>query len=148
MAGVNIKYNDESAKRLIKDLLKKTTDLKPVFKSFGEYMLRRTEDCFRKQKDPWGERWKKLKPVTWAQKKNDKILTETTALRRGIHYDVDLKSITISTGTDTKDYAAIHQFGGKAGRNLSAKIPARPYLAITEEDEQEFIRLTMEHFDL
>ena len=111
-------------------------------------MLRRTEDCFREQKDPWGNRWKNLKPATWKQKRNNKILTETTALRRGIHYEVDLKSITISTGTDTKDYAAIHQFGGKAGRNLSAKIPARPYLAITDEDEQEFIQLAMEHFDL
>ena len=28
----------------------------------------------------------------------------------------------------TVDYAAIHEFGGKAGRGLSTTIPARPYL--------------------
>jgi phage virion morphogenesis protein len=31
-------------------------------------------------------------------------------------------------------YAAIHQFGGRAGRRGAAKIPARPYLVLPPED--------------
>jgi len=36
-----------------------------------------------------------------------------------------------------KVYAAIHQFGGDAGRNKKVKIPARPYLKLTEKDFEE-----------
>jgi len=33
-----------------------------------------------------------------------------------------------------KKYAAIHQFGGKAGRGLKVNIPARPYMLLQDED--------------
>ncbi|MBL4870543.1 MAG: phage virion morphogenesis protein, partial [Robiginitomaculum sp.] len=36
-------------------------------------------------------------------------------------------------------YAAIHQFGGKAGRNKSIDIPARPFLGISEENEADIM---------
>lgn len=45
-------------------------------------------------------------------------------------------SIKISAN---KSYAAIHQFGGQAGRNLSVTIPARPFL-ILNKDTLEDIR--------
>jgi phage gpG-like protein len=35
-------------------------------------------------------------------------------------------------------YAAIHQFGGMAGRGKKVKIPARPYLAVSRGKEMEF----------
>ena len=34
-------------------------------------------------------------------------------------------------------YAAIHNWGGYAGRNHSAYIPARPYMVIAEEDQEK-----------
>ena len=34
-------------------------------------------------------------------------------------------------------YAAIHQFGGKAGRNKSVDIAARPYFGVSDENEAE-----------
>lgn len=39
-------------------------------------------------------------------------------------------------GTNKKQ-AAIHQFGGKAGRGKKATIPARPVLKLTDSDLQE-----------
>ena len=39
----------------------------------------------------------------------------------------------VMVGTD-KEYAAIHQFGGMAGRNRKVKIPARPFLMIQDKD--------------
>ena len=39
----------------------------------------------------------------------------------------------VAVGTP-KIYGAIHQFGGKAGRGRKVTIPARPYLAIQDED--------------
>jgi len=38
-----------------------------------------------------------------------------------------------------KIYAAIHQFGGKAGRNKNVEIPARPYLKVGNEENAEII---------
>jgi phage virion morphogenesis protein len=34
-------------------------------------------------------------------------------------------------------YARIHQLGGKAGRGRKTRLPARPYLGISEEDKEE-----------
>ena len=42
----------------------------------------------------------------------------------------DYDSTHAVTGSN-KVYAAIHQFGGEAGRSQSVKIPARPYLPVT-----------------
>jgi phage virion morphogenesis protein len=36
-------------------------------------------------------------------------------------------------------YAAIHQFGGDAGKGRKVKIPARPYLGITEDEQKEIL---------
>lgn len=38
-----------------------------------------------------------------------------------------------------KDYAAIHQLGGKAGKNKKVSIPARPYLKLTDDDFDEIL---------
>lgn len=38
-----------------------------------------------------------------------------------------------------KVYATIHQFGGRAGRGRKAKIPARPFLALTPQDESDIL---------
>lgn len=37
------------------------------------------------------------------------------------------------TMSANKEYAAIHQFGGQAGKNLSVTIPARPFLIINDD---------------
>ena len=34
-----------------------------------------------------------------------------------------------------KEYAAIHQFGGMAGRGRKVEIPARPYLPLTTDGD-------------
>ena len=43
-------------------------------------------------------------------------------------------------------YAAIHQKGGKAGRNKKVSIPARPYLKLTDEDFDEILHETEKYF--
>lgn len=46
----------------------------------------------------------------------------------------DYTNDTAVVGTN-EPYAAIHQFGGKAGRGRKTTIPARPFLKLTPEDE-------------
>ena len=38
-------------------------------------------------------------------------------------------------------YAAIHQFGGRAGKGRRARVPARPYLGIDERDRDAIVRI-------
>ena len=43
-------------------------------------------------------------------------------------------------------YAAIHQFGGKAGRGRKVDIPARPFLALTPQDEADILEDIQDYF--
>ena len=46
---------------------------------------------------------------------------------------------TFAEWGSAKDYAAIHQFGGQAGRGRKVTIPARPYLGINDQDEANIL---------
>jgi hypothetical protein len=52
-------------------------------------------------------------------------------LRRSVNFVLESDGLTvhIGPGGDAEKYAAIHEFGGKAGRKHSVTIPARPYVA-------------------
>ena len=77
-----------------------------------------------------------------------KILTGATRNLRSIIYRAASDSVTIGTTPPSKDYAAIHQFGGKAGRGRKVTIPARPYLGINAEDREEAIRTMKDHMGI
>ncbi len=42
-------------------------------------------------------------------------------------------------------YAAIHQFGGRAGRGHAAKIPARPFLVVQDDDLEEIKEIILDY---
>lgn len=43
-------------------------------------------------------------------------------------------------------YAAIHQFGGMAGRGRKVKIEARPFLVLTQQDKDDILEDAQEYF--
>jgi len=63
-----------------------------------------------------------------------KILVAEGHLMGSINFEVRRDALVIGTNLP---YAAIHQFGGKAGRGHGVRIPARPYLVIQDEDLEE-----------
>lgn len=67
-------------------------------------------------------------------------LVDTGTLLRSIKYTVDSNRSIVYIGTNI-EYAAIHQFGGKAGRNKSVKIPKRPFLFFTGVSRIEIGRI-------
>ncbi|MCT8675662.1 phage virion morphogenesis protein [Glaesserella parasuis] len=64
-------------------------------------------------------------------------LIDTENLMSSITSDYD-KDVAI-VGTN-EAYAAIHQFGGKAGRGRKVDIPARPFLMLTPQDEEDILQ--------
>lgn len=57
----------------------------------------------------------------------------------------DYTNDTAIVGTN-EPYAAIHQFGGKAGRGRKTTIPARPFLKLTPEDEADIMEDIQAYF--
>lgn len=57
----------------------------------------------------------------------------------------DYTNDTAVVGTN-EPYAAIHQFGGKAGRGRKTTIPARPFLKLTPEDETDIMKDIQAYF--
>jgi phage virion morphogenesis protein len=57
----------------------------------------------------------------------------------------DYTNDTAVVGTN-EPYAAIHQFGGKAGRGRKTTIPARPFLKLTPEDDADIMEDIQAYF--
>lgn len=106
-----------------------------VKEAIAEGVKSRTLRRFEESRAPDGTPWPPLSPVTLARTgKNRKALILTGRLRNSIAWTVRGDAIVVGTNVV---YARIHQYGGYAGRGRKVRIPARPYLGITEEDRRE-----------
>jgi len=169
----SIVIHDEQVKAVLARLAAKVSDMSPAMHEIGQYYERRVLENFSAESDPEGRPWPKLSAVTlglglgkpkrlkksgYLSKKgkqyltNKKMLVERGDLRRTIHYQAGRDQVVIGAGGEIK-YAAIHQFGGLAGRGRKTRIPARPYLAVNEgsgmrlaeKDRQRIIEIVEKH---
>jgi phage virion morphogenesis protein len=146
MSGISIgiTLEDRQVQRLIRKMTTRAAHLEPALKSIGEYMQREREGWFQREEDPEGKPWQPLKVRTYYRKKGNKILTRDHHLRRTV-YRLGIGMVTISPDKTSKDYALIHQKGGKAGRGHKAVIPARVHMGVTTEHRREFVEIVKEH---
>lgn len=70
-------------------------------------------------------------------------LVNTRSLMKSITSEYDNNQAMVGTN---EPYAAIHQFGGKAGRNKKVDIPARPFLLLTPEEEDDILEDIQDYF--
>lgn len=136
--NVEIKIDGlNEVKGLFRRLRRAGEDLTPVMRKISFIMLDAVEENFEKEGRP---RWTPLAPSTIKERKRigrwpGKMLQRSAG---GLAASVSnsWNSNSARAGTN-KVYAAIHQFGGRAGRNREAEIPARAFLALTNEDIAE-----------
>jgi len=142
MPAITITVHDEEVTRLFKRLLNFTSDLRPVMKNIGEIVLNRVQTCFEEERSPEGEAWAPLKPSTIQQRIRSGYGGEHPILwregRLGGHFTYDAYQDRVEVSTNVP-YAAIHQFGGRAGRGHRAEIPVRPFLGVADEDWDEIL---------
>ena len=70
-------------------------------------------------------------------------MLDTGALRSSIQVtSVTPRSVTVGTNLP---YAAIHQFGGMAGRGRKVRIPARPFMGIDERGARQIVDTLREY---
>ena len=142
---IEIRIDNQEVNQRLLELAHRGENLRPLMKNVAGILAYSTEENFANEGRP---KWVDLAEST--KKKRQKtghypgqILQVTGQLASSISTQYDNESAVIGSNLD---YAAIHQFGGQAGKNKSASIPARPYLQLTDEDFEEILESTEEFF--
>ena len=129
----------------------RAADTKGAMRAIAEGLRTSTVERFDKSISPEGKKWK---ASIRAGNVGGKTLVKTTNLRNSIRSEADRTGMAVGTNSI---YAATHQFGadrvikpkrkkvlkfqinGKwiSKQKVKVKIPARPFLGISEDDEEE-----------
>jgi phage virion morphogenesis protein len=134
---IDIEIKDQQVTDALNRLLQAGTDLSGPLANIAQLLESETERQFRAEAGPAGP-WPDLAESTKAQRarqgKWPGLMLQLTAsgLAPSVQSGYDSDSAWIGSN---KPYAAIHQFGGQAGRGKNVTIPARPYLPITADGE-------------
>ena len=158
---ITVTIDDHEVRAALEAVAARVNNLAPLFHEIGQYYEGRVLENFARESDPAGNKWAPLSAVTLMNRlglqrgfkksgalsvKGKKIITtkallfQSGNLRKSIHYQSTATSVIIGTGAIDKvdKYAAIHQFGGMAGRwRRRVSIPARPYLAMNQGTTME-----------
>ncbi|MBS0367582.1 MAG: phage virion morphogenesis protein [Proteobacteria bacterium] len=153
MTTFSIVSNDAAVLAALGQLRGRMDDMSPALKEIGEDLTAIVKQTFSTSTSPWGEKWvpnaeatiqahlgrfsssysKKTGQLTatGAQRIQNKkpLIGETRALSTNIYPDVEGNVLTIGS---TMKYAAIQNLGGMAGRGKKVRIPARPFMPISE----------------
>jgi phage virion morphogenesis protein len=154
---IQVEINDREVRDLLTRLRDRAQDLTPAMQAIGAFYERSVVENFKAQTAPDGTPWTPLAEVTlhlglarhkgWKKDgylsakgkrylTGKRILWERGDLEGSVHSQAGKTSVAIGTGGHIP-YAAIHQFGGKAGRGKKVTIPARPYLALNRGTEMD-----------
>jgi len=150
MAGarVDVRFDEGTLRQAFEALQRAGADLRRPLTEIGEYLVSQTTERFREGRGPDGEPWPQSRRAAEQTKVRDGVLVSGKTLvnfghlRDSITYRAGPSSVEIGSNLV---YAAIHQFGGRAGRGKRLTLPARPFLGINQEDEQEIGRILTDH---
>lgn len=136
---IKLEFDNKEVISKLHELAKKCENLRPLMKNIAGIFASSTEENFKNEGRP--DKWTNLKDITKEKRKKIKkwpgqILQVEGLLASSITTFYDDESAVIGTN---QPYAAIHQLGGKAGKNKSVEIPARPYLKLSDDDFEEII---------
>ena len=145
--NIEIKFEHRIVQEKLLDIAKRVENLRPLMKNIAGIFSYSTEENFKKEGRP--DKWLALAESTKKQRTKKRkwpgqILQVEGKLATSINTYYDNDSAIIGSNLE---YAAIHQLGGQAGRNKSVEIPARPYLGITDEEQQEIIDLIVKYIE-
>ena len=133
----------EEAARRIRDFGQPRL-LHELLDGVGALVASQTQERIASEKrGPDGTAWQPWAERTAARRHaGQSLLVQEGHLRDSIHHVVTDNEVRV--GSDMI-YAAIHQFGGRAGRGHAAEIPARPYLGLSD-DNRDDVRAAVEAF--
>lgn len=131
---IHIAMDASDADRALAEVAQRLRDMTPAMRAVGRTLHRSVMENFKRGGRP---RWKALRDGS-----GRKPLMRTGRLRDSISWNAGPKNVSVGTGLP---YAAMHQFGGRAGGPHGSPIPARPFLAVQPGDHAAFTRAIEEH---
>lgn len=143
---IEVTVDSQAVQRALRDLEIGARRMAPAFKDIGERLVNTTGERFRDSKGPDGEAWERNSPVTLARKSSDRpLIGKESDLQGSIFREADDQSVVV--GSAALKYAAMQQFGGKKSDypHLWADIPARPFIGLSADDENEIGEIVMKH---
>ena len=141
MAGiqVDIEIDDKRVRGSIGRLLDALANPRPALDEIGSRLAASTLERFRSERAPDGTPWQQsLRALV----QGGQTLQDTGRLRDSIQHVVRGDGVDIGSNVV---YAAIHQFGGKAGKGHAVALPPRPYLGIDDRDAAAIERIVTRH---
>ena len=146
MSGVGLiySYRDLDASPALARLSENFKDLTELMDALGAEIEDQTVERFTTNIAPDDSPWLPSRRVEQAGGAA-KTLVDRAHLRDSITRESNTRSTEIGSNIV---YAAIHQFGGEAGRGQSVKLPARPYLGISEDNERELGLIVRDYYEL
>ena len=153
MTTFTLTIEDRGVHDALQSLAARVDNMEPHLKALGDDIIARTQRRFDTSTAPDGAPWKPNSPATLgmlagrlagvksnalkngglnkrgrAQLGNKKPLIDQGDLRR--QFFREITGGNVLTVRNSQPYAAIHQFGGQAGRGHKVNIPARPFLPV------------------
>lgn len=116
MSTVSITINDSDLRRGLRALESSAADMTPAMRKIAGTLHAETDSNF----DESG--WPEWIVSQAAEDRDGQTLCKTGRLQGSVSTEYDPRTAMIGTNTV---YGAIHQFGGKTGRNESVELPAR-----------------------
>lgn len=161
MSSISVRIDGETEELLARLNQISGIDKAGVMNAIAEGLRTSTLERFRSEESPEGNKWK---PSIRAEKQGGKTLTKSAGLKNSIQAQADGSGAAVGTNLV---YAATHQFGdertirAKRGRYLRFRIgdnwvsvpsvrvniPARPFLGVSKEDEEEIKAILEEIFE-
>ncbi|QOF68306.1 phage virion morphogenesis protein [Actinobacillus sp. GY-402] len=131
---IEIEINNSDIIALLNQITNKTKNRTPLMRSLAGTMESAVLQNFHVGGRP---AWKGLKY------REGMPLVDSENLMGSITSYYDNDSAVVGTNVA---YAAIHQFGGKAGRGKTTEISARPFLQLTDEDMNDMLEDVQDYF--
>jgi phage gpG-like protein len=170
MATLAITVDDASVKGVLTRLSQRISDMRPIMAQIGQELRNDALENFQGQHAPDGTPWKGLSIATriararrvsggsiytkngkstkakaYSAMMTAKALLDTGVLRASINV-LETTSASVTVGSRLK-YAAIHQFGGQAGRGKKVTIPARPFIGMSRGAERSIVDIINGHMN-
>lgn len=142
---ITLDLNTAELTRALRHLERAAVQLTPAFDDIGQHLVNTTRRRFEEGKAPDGTPWAENSAVTLANKPGQMPLVgESRGLSTEIHSESGPRSVMVGSN---KEYAAMQHFGGQRRRypHLWGDIPARPFVGLSTEDEQEVQSLLLDH---
>tara|TARA_R110001583_G_scaffold31717_1_gene108152 strand:+ start:2072 stop:2533 length:462 start_codon:yes stop_codon:yes gene_type:complete len=150
--AISIDVAGDDIQAALNDLLTQISDTRPAMRAISEVLLDSIEEALDNEADPdTGSPWQALSEATIAQRKRagkwpGKMLQYSQgglASSFSANYGDEF-----AAASSNKPYAAIHHFGGMAGKNRRVTIPARPYASLSPSHREEVLDILARHLGL